>query len=155
MITFFETYQCKADVKGRISLPSGLKNVLSEVLSEGLVLKRSVFKPCIELYPMSEWKVILGKMSKLSQFNRKNIDFIRRFTADVKVVEVDNAGRFLIPKHLFDFAKLDKEVVLASAINFIEIWDKELYEQDINSIDEDEFMRLTEEIMGGDGNEVS
>lgn len=155
MITFFETYQCKADVKGRISLPSGLKNVLSEVLSEGLVLKRSVFKPCIELYPMSEWKVILGKMSKLSQFNRKNIDFIRRFTADVKVVEVDNAGRFLIPKHLFDFAKLDKEVVLASAINFIEIWDKELYEQDINSIDEDEFMRLTEEIMGGDGNELS
>ncbi|GIZ14181.1 division/cell wall cluster transcriptional repressor MraZ [Capnocytophaga catalasegens] len=155
MITFFETYQCKADAKGRISLPSGLKNILNDVLAEGLVLKRSVFKPCIELYPMSEWKMILEKMSKLSQFNRKNLDFIRRFTADVKVVDVDNAGRFLIPKHLFDFAQLDKDVVLASTITFIEIWDKNLYEQDINSLDETEFMRLTEEIMGNHADELS
>ena len=63
-------------------------------------------------------------------------------------MEVDASGRFLIPKLLFDFAKIEKEIVLVPSINFIEIWDKNLYEREINSINEEDFMRLTEKIMG-------
>ena len=81
------------------------------------------------------------------------MDYLRKFTAGVKEVEVDAAARFLIPKPLVEYAKIDKEVVLVPLINFIEIWDKELFEAQNNSIDEEAFMQLTEKIMGNDGRE--
>lgn len=132
MNSFIGTYECKADAKGRLMIPVALKTQLSPLLEEGFVLKRAVFQSCLELYPMSEWKVLMEKMNGLNRFSKKNNDFIRRFTAGVKVVEVDAAGRLLIPKELCLFAGIDKELVLSSAINIIEIWDKQRYEQAID-----------------------
>ena len=130
-------------------VPAPLKKQLEPALQEGFVLKRSVFQPCLELYPMEEWNLLMAKMNKLNRFVKKNNDFIRRFTAGVKTVEVDSNGRLLIPKDLVSFAGIGKEIVLASAINIIEIWDKEKYEQ---SIDEaaDDFAALAEEVMGNE-----
>lgn len=112
MNSFIGTYECKADAKGRLMIPVALKTQLSPLLEEGFVLKRAVFQSCLELYPMSEWKVLMEKMNGLNRFSKKNNDFIRRFTAGVKVVEVDAAGRLLIPKELCLFAGIDKELVL-------------------------------------------
>ncbi|MFI0428297.1 division/cell wall cluster transcriptional repressor MraZ [Mariniflexile sp. HMF6888] len=143
------TYDCKVDAKGRLMMPSPLKKQLSSVLSDGFVLRRSVFQKCLELYPMSEWQVLMQKMNKLNRFNKKNNDFIRRFTAGVKMVEVDMNGRLLIPKDLTVFANISKDIVVASAINIIEIWDKDLYEQAIDDAAVD-FADLAEEVMGQD-----
>ena len=127
-------------------LPTSLKKQLGS-LEEGFVLKRSVFQPCLELFPMSEWNKMMLKINKLNRFVKKNNDFIRRFTAGVKMIEIDATGRLLIPKDLVVFAKIDKEIVLNSAINIIEIWDKDLYE---NAVDDatDDFADLAEEVMG-------
>ena len=149
MSSFIGTYECKADSKGRIMIPVALKNQMAPMLQSGFVLKRAVFQKCLELYPMSEWNALMAKMNKLNRFKKKNNDFIRRFTAGVKVVEIDTAGRLLIPKDLFGFAVLDKEVVLSSAINIIEIWDKQMYEQAIDDATGD-FADLAEEVMGDD-----
>lgn len=155
MNNFVGTYECKADAKGRIMLPVALKNQLSPVLQQGFVLKRSVFQPCLELYPMEEWNVLMQKINKLNRFKKKNNDFIRRFTAGVKVVEVDTNGRLLIPKDLVVFAGVTKEIVLSSVVNIIEIWDKDQYEQAIDDAAVD-FSDLAEEVMGGDdGEELS
>ena len=129
--------------------PSALKKQLAPMLQDGFVLKRSVFQPCLELYPMQEWNVLMQKINGLNRFKKKNNDFIRRFTAGVKMVEVDSNGRLLIPKDLVGFAGINKEIVLSSAVNIIEIWDKDKYE---NTIDEtsDDFAELAEEVMGND-----
>ena len=146
MKTLIGTYECKVDAKGRLMLPTSLKKQLGS-LEEGFVLKRSVFQPCLELFPISEWNKMMLKINKLNRFVKKNNDFIRRFTAGVKMVEIDATGRLLIPKDLVVFAKIDKEIVLNSAINIIEIWDKDLYE---NAVDDatDDFADLAEEVMG-------
>ena len=143
------TYDCKVDAKGRLMMPSPLKKQLASVLEGGFVLRRSVFQKCLELYPMSEWQMLMQKMNKLNRFNKKNNDFIRRFTAGVKMVEVDVNGRLLIPKDLTVFANISKDIVVASAINIIEIWDKNLYEQAIDDAAID-FADLAEEVMGQD-----
>ena len=147
--SFIGTYECKADSKGRLMIPAALKKQLSAALQNGFVLKRAVFQPCLELYPMEEWNVLMTKVNKLNRFKKKNNDFIRRFTAGVKVVEVDNAGRLLIPKDLMGFSGISKEVVLASAVKIIEIWDKDRYEQAIDDAALD-FADLAEEVMGQD-----
>ncbi|WP_452232447.1 division/cell wall cluster transcriptional repressor MraZ [Lacinutrix sp. MEBiC02595] len=152
MNSLIGTYECKVDAKGRLMLPAALKKQLSPVLQNGFVLKRAVFQPCLELYPMSEWEALMTKMNKLNRFKKKNNDFIRRFTAGVKIIEVDATGRLLIPKDLVAFADIAKNIVVSSAINIVEIWDKDKYEQTIDDAAVD-FADLAEEVMGQDDEE--
>lgn len=141
------TYECKVDAKGRLPLPVGLKKQLVKVMEEGFVLKRSVFQNCLELHPMGEWNKVMSEINQLNRFVKKNNDFIRQFTAGVKVVEIDANSRIQIAKDLVAFAGISKDVVLSSSINVIEIWDKEKYEQSVN-VDEIDFAQLAEEVMG-------
>ena len=127
-------------------LPTTLKRQFGS-LEGGFVLKRSVFQPCLELFPMEEWNKMMLKINKLNRFNKKNDDFIRRFTAGVKMVDIDGSGRLLIPKDLVVFAQINKEIVLNSAINIVEIWDKDKYENAIENAVGD-FADLAEEVMG-------
>ena len=149
MNSLIGTYECKADSKGRIMLPAALKKQLLPALQNGFVLKRAVFQPCLELYPMAEWELLMQNVNKLNRFKKKNNDFIRRFTAGVKMIEVDTTGRLLIPKDLVAFANISKEIVVSSAINIVEIWDKQKYEQAIDDATGD-FADLAEEVMGQD-----
>jgi MraZ protein len=133
-------------------LPSALKKQLSPVVQGGFVLKRAVFQSCLELYPMTEWEALMQNVNKLNRFKKKNNDFIRRFTAGVKFIELDASGRLLIPKDLMAFAGITKDIVVSSAINIIEIWDKDNYEKAIDDAALD-FADLAEEVMGHDENE--
>jgi len=128
-------------------MPIAIKKQLTPVASGGFVLKRAVFNPCLELYPMQEWMQLMEKVNTLKRFNKKNNDFIRRFTAGVKTVEMDASGRLLIPKDLVKHAQIGKEIVLSSAVNILEIWDKTLYEKAIDEATLD-FGALAEEVMG-------
>ena len=64
MNSFIGTYECKADAKGRLMVPAALKKQMSAALQDGFVLKRAVFQPCLELYPMSEWNALMAKINK-------------------------------------------------------------------------------------------
>jgi len=147
MIHLIGTYECKADAKGRLMFSSALKKQLHAVLQDGFVVKRSVFQNCLELYPMCEWNLMMQKINTLNRFVKKNNDFIRRFTAGVKMVELDASGRLLIPRDLCDFAGIQKQIVLSSAVNIIEIWDKDKYEKAIEDASVD-FADLAEDVMG-------
>ena len=131
MNSIIGTYECKVDAKGRLLLPAPFKKQLADCLQDGFVLKRSVFQPCLELYPMKEWEIMMQKINKLNRFVKKNNDFIRRFTAGVKVVEIDSLGRLLVPKDLTSFAQINKD----------------LYEKAIDDSVLD-FADLAEEVMG-------
>ena len=147
MINILGTYECKADAKGRIMMPIAIKKQLASTLTNGFVLKRAVFNACLELYPVKEWKKLMEKVNDLNRFNKKNNDFIRRFTAGVKTVEIDTSGRLLIPKDLVNYAHISKEVVVSSTVNILEIWDKSFYESAIDEAALD-FGALAEEVMG-------
>ena len=147
MINIIGTYECKADAKGRVMFPSALKKQLQKVLGDGFVIKRSVFNQCLEIHPMQEWDEVVGKVNKLNRFVKKNNDFIRSYMAGLKVVDVDGSGRFLIPKDLLSFAGLEKQIVLSSSVNMIEIWDKNKYESSVAESLKD-FGDLAEEVMG-------
>jgi len=134
-------------------MPIAIKKQLTPVASGGFVLKRAVFNPCLELYPMQEWMQLMEKVNTLNRFNKKNNDFIRRFTAGVKTVEMDASGRLLIPKDLVKHAQIGKEIVLSSAVNILEIWDKTLYEKAIDEATLD-FGALAEEVMGDKNDET-
>lgn len=128
-------------------LPVALKKQMNELLNDGFVIKRAVFNACLELYPIKQWEELMTKVNQLNRFNKKNNDFIRRFTAGVRIVEVDATGRFLIPKDLMQHAGIERETVVSSAVNILEIWDKNRYEAAIDEATLD-FGALAEEVMG-------
>jgi MraZ protein len=128
-------------------LPTALKKQLLSELQNNFVLKRSMFDKCIELYPMTEWDAKMSIVNRLNRFVRKNVEFIRLFTAGVKIVELDVTGRLLIPKDLMGFSEISKDIVLSSAGTYVEIWDKASYEEKLSNPETD-IATLAEEVMG-------
>ena len=128
-------------------VPADLKKQLSPVLAEGFVLKRAVFQPCLELYPMDQWNELIQKIGGLNQFNRKNNDFTRRFTAGVRRIELDTTGRMNIPADLMSVAQIKRDLVLTASVGIVEIWDAQKYEQAISDAALN-FADLAEEVMG-------
>ena len=147
MLELIGVKECKVDLKGRLMFPVALKSQLTEILGEGFVIKRSIFQKCLELYPRSQWNKEVKGVSQLNRFKKKNNDFIRVFMAGVREVQLDNNGRLLIPKDLVNFGEIKTDVVLASALNMIEIWYKDKYETSIAENQAD-FSALAEEVMG-------
>ena len=64
-------------------------------------------------------------------------------------MDLDSSGRLLISKDLVGVAGISKEIVVTSAVNIIEIWDKDKYEKAINDTAGD-FADLVEDVMGQD-----
>ena len=147
MIHIIGTYECKADVKGRIMLPTALKKQLQKIIKDGFIIKRSVFNQCLEIHPMSEWNLVVSQVNQLNRFVKKNNDFIRSYMSGLKLVDIDKSGRLLIPKDLFVYAEIDKEIVLSSSVNMIELWDKKKYEKSVAKTLQN-FSSLAEEVMG-------
>ena len=128
-------------------LPAPLKKQISSVLKEGFVIKRSVFNRCLEIHPMLEWRKIVDQVNQLNRFVKKNNDFIRSYMSGLKIVHADSSSRILIPKDLIEFAKLEKQIVLSSSVNIIEVWDKKEYEKSVSKSLK-KFGDLAEEVMG-------
>ena len=135
-------------------LPVNLKKQLGKHLNDSFIVKRSVFQNCLELYPYSEWKSTMEKLNKLNRFVKKNNDFIRRYNAGVRIIDLDNNGRLLIPKDLSKLYFSNNEIVLTSAINIIEVWDKNSYE-DVITDPNLNFADLSESVMGNQSSDVS
>tara|TARA_B110000305_G_C19070701_1_gene461491 strand:+ start:190 stop:615 length:426 start_codon:yes stop_codon:yes gene_type:complete len=141
-------------MKGRLLLPIALKRQLGNQINENFILKRSVFQPCLELHPYAEWKLTMDKVNRLNRFLKKNNDFIRMYTAGVRIIDLDSNGRILIPKDLLKLYFSKNNLVLTTAINMIEIWDKDSYEKVINDSEID-FADLSEKVMGNQFGDVS
>lgn len=149
MTNLVGVYDCKVDEKGRILFPSVLKKKLQSVIDKGFIIKKSNFEECLEVYPMSEWNRLILKIEQKNQFTKKIDTFKRKFMYSHKEVCLDGSSRFLIPKDLIELIHLGKDIVLASAVNKIEIWDKAKYEEELKK--DVDFESLSDEVMGNTG----
>jgi len=145
MIGFIGEYESTIDAKGRFLLPAGLKKQLPE--DDATFIINRGFEKCLTLYPSQSWKPIFKDISNLNDFDPKVREFRRYFLNGAQQVELDSAGRLLLPKNLMDHAFLDKDIVLVSAVNKIEIWDKNKYQQFFESFSPEAFSNLANEVM--------
>ena len=140
-------YECKVDSKARLMIPAQLKKQIGPSLQSSFIVKRSVFHSCLELFTIESWNDVLKDINLLNRFVKKNNDFIRMFTAGVKLTDLDSSGRLLIPRDLKSFANIETEIVLSSSGNMIEIWNKSNYEKTVSD-SESNFSKMAEEVMG-------
>ena len=146
MTGFLGEYEATLDAKGRFLLPAGLKKQMPEEDGNAFVINRG-FEKCLTMYPLSSWEPIFSNISKLNDFDPKVREFRRWFLNGAIQMDLDSAGRLLVPKNLVDHAKLDKDIVLVSAVNKIEIWDKKTYQQFFDAFTPEAFSSLAAQVM--------
>ena len=130
-MTFFTSeYECKLDAKGRLVLPARIKNGLPETSGNELVVGFG-FEKCLIVYPILEFKKLYAKVAGLSEFNPDYRKLQRNFFRGNTVVELDSSGRFLIPKQMLNYAQLEKQVVVVGMGNKVELWNPELYKEQL------------------------
>ena len=146
MIGFLGEYESTLDAKGRFLLPAGFKKQLPKDDGAHFVVNRG-FEKCLTLYPVQSWKPIFNSISQLNDFDPKVREFRRYFLNGATQVESDSAGRILLPKNLMEHASLEKDIVLVSALNKIEIWDKNKYQKFFETFTPESFSNLANEVM--------
>lgn len=145
-MTFFTSeYEGKLDVKGRLVLPSRIKAQLPEGGSSELVIRRG-FEQCFIIYPMVEFKKVFSKISGLSEFNEEYRKLQRNFFSGTATVELDNNGRFVVPKNMLTYANIDKDVILVGMGNKVEVWNPSIYEKHLIQ-DPSELSKLAEKYL--------
>ena len=147
MSFFTSEYSCKLDSKGRLVLPSKIKAALPETSGNQIVVGHG-FDPCLVLYPLIEFKKLEAQISGLSEFDPENRRLQRAFFNSHTEVELDSAGRFLIPKKALTYAKLEKEAILIGIGKKIEVWSPEVYKEYITESQE-EFSQLVQRKLSG------
>jgi len=147
MIGFHGEYEATIDSKGRFLLPGGLKKQMPEEESRFIISRG--FEKCLTLYPIKSWELIISKLSLLNDFDPKVRQFRRQFLGGASEVELDSAGRLLLPSSLKEFAGLGKDITLAAAIDRFEIWDSGKYKQLFEDFSPEGFSDLAKEVMTG------
>ena len=150
---FIGEYEATLDSKGRFLLPAGIKKQLPEGEEPVFVINRG-FEKCLTMYPMQSWKPLYENLSTLNDFDPKVREFRRYFLNGAMQLELDSAGRILLPKSLMEHAGLEKDIVLVSAMNKMEIWDKQKYQQLFDNFSSDSFSGLAAEVMAKKDNNV-
>src|SRR5215203_3774877 len=150
MIGFLGEYEVTMDAKGRFLLPAAFKKQLAADASNQFVINRGI-ETCLSLYPMQSWEPIFSQVSSLNEFDPKVRQFRRYFLNGATNLELDSAGRLLIPKTLIDYAGLEKDIVLVSAVDKIEIWDKIKYTKFFESFSPESYSELANTVMGSKG----
>jgi mraZ protein len=115
------------DNKGRLAIPAKHREALLARADGHMVLTADPSR-CLLLYPFPEWEPIQKRLMALSSFNDKIRGLQRLLVGHADDVELDGAGRILVPPALRQFAALDKRVVLVGQGNKFELWDEEQWQ---------------------------
>ena len=142
MSLFTGEFVCKLDAKGRLVLPAKIKARLPETSGNQVVVMQGM-EPCLVLYSSLEYKKTYSRIASLNEFNTEFRHLQRNFFRRVSEIELDSAGRILVPKPLIKYANLEKEVMLVGMGNRVEIWNTVQYE-DFLINDSDKFSELAQ-----------
>jgi MraZ protein len=126
------SYSGKLDDKNRMVLAQELRYGLVENGELEFVIALGSHG-CLTIYKKSEMDRIVEKF-KAKQHIAKYRKFFTLFFATLFTTGCDKVGRFMIPQHLKDAAKIKSEVVLVGVIDRIEIWSKEAHQNEMASL---------------------
>jgi MraZ protein len=128
-------YEHAIDSKGRISIPSKFREILTEKYDDRLIITN--FDHCLVAFPYEEWSVLEQKVNSLSLVKKEAKTFLRFFYSSAIDCMIDKQGRLLIPQTLRDYANLQRDVILVGEGKKIEIWAKERWEEVVKRAQEE------------------
>lgn len=134
-------YEHAIDAKGRTSVPSRFREVMTAQGDSQLVLTTGL-ESCLVAYPMAEWLAFENRLSALPQFDSNVVTLKRIYVSGAVECDVDKVGRLLIPAALRKHAGLKRDALWAGMGSYIELWAKESFEDLRKEVLSDQDRRL-------------
>ncbi|HEX3772388.1 MAG TPA: division/cell wall cluster transcriptional repressor MraZ [Polyangiaceae bacterium] len=129
-------YEHTIDAKGRTSVPARYRDVL-DAAGERRIVLTSALDPCLVAYTLAEWTAFEERLAKLPQFDRAVQKLKRIYVSGAVECEFDDVGRILVPPTLREYAHLKKEVLWAGSGRYAELWDREAWERQFDTTDDE------------------
>ena len=129
---FMGSYKNSIDAKSRMIIPSKYRDALGLkcVVTKGM-------DRCLYIYPVDEWDNFAAKLATLPKADANARNFVRHFYADAEECEIDRQGRITISQTLRDYAGIQKELSTMGTGEKIEVWARDVWENDENAVDMD------------------
>jgi MraZ protein len=119
-------YTHTIDAKGRVSIPSRFREVISGRADQAFMITNDL-DPCLVAYPMQEWMDMERRLQTLPSFVPETVQFRRFFISGAQECPVDRQGRILIPANLREYAQLGREALFVGLLEKFEIWSPQLW----------------------------
>ena len=119
---FLGYYEHSIDEKGRLTIPARFR----ELLVDGAFITQG-FDQNLVVMPSSNFEKMYAKVNTMSMTNPAARQLRRLVFAHADRVDLDKAGRILIPQFLRDSGKLDANAIIVGVGDNFEIWNPELW----------------------------
>jgi len=138
---YIGTYYHTLEEQGRVSLPKSFRETNNKwIVTRGL--DGGLF-----IFPEDSFQEKLQKISENHVFTKKaHRDFVRLMTNEAQAIEVDQNGRVNLPDYLIQFAHLNKDLAVVGSLDYIEVWERDLYHQYIDQL-EDSAEEIAEKVV--------
>ncbi|MBT9555455.1 MAG: division/cell wall cluster transcriptional repressor MraZ [Myxococcales bacterium] len=130
---FMGEFTHAVDAKGRVSVPSDLRDVLRGVYGDDRFVVTHGFEGrCLRAYPVNEWKALSDRINAQAATPGTNsielMQFRRLIYSKARTYPIDKVGRVLIADEHRAHTGIDQQVLFNGNGNFIELWEPTTYE---------------------------
>lgn len=122
-------FEHSIDGKGRLSVPAKFREVLQQKFDGDKNLVVVPNERCLEVHPVARWEEIEAQVRTGSMFDEGLRELSRLYMSRARELEIDSAGRVLLPPDSRQQAGLDRDVTLVGGgLMLFEVWDRRRFE---------------------------
>ena len=114
----------KVGDKNRVALPKDFREEIGSII----VVTRG-YEGCLVVVSPSQWEGLIAEAASGPFVSGPVRDTSRFLLGGAAEIELDEQGRFVLPKSLVDYAGIGNEVCFLGLGRWIEIWDKSSWEE--------------------------
>jgi len=137
-LVFSGRFDHAVDDKGRVSIPARFREVLQRDGHDRLYITNFIYttERCLALYPPNQWDELIGRIKQRGAFEPKLQTFETFLVGGAHEVQVDKAGRVLIPPRLREWAGLERDVTLSARNDHFQLWDRAVLARVLKAVEE-------------------
>lgn len=124
---FVGHYTFTLDSKARLTIPAKYR----DALSPSLVVTRNPTETCLYMLPMAKWEAISARLSELPMTHQPTAMLRRLLFSTAEDLKPDAQGRILLSQQLRSYARIESDVVINGMNDYLEIWDRDHFEQQL------------------------
>ena len=126
MARFIGRFEHSLDAKGRVILPVKFR---PEFEHGGFLSQHK--EGCLALWTPQEFDTQMDTIKEQAAASKDDRNLARVFASGSSEIEVDKSGRMPIPAYLRTFARLESDVVVIGAIDRVELWSPQVWEEKV------------------------